>query len=142
MEATHFIEVYNAGVDGFRQTCCHPINYLHTCLGCTASKMYIYTVAVWKIRATDVPIDKRLAKRVGSPEGFCTVEFYQKARRMASDYAKVYEQFKDTLRPVTHLDTREIDSSIYDTSRNIELASIPHVSYEDFLLFQKTFERK
>ncbi len=85
MEATHFIEVYKYkdGTPIEYSNFVHDISQLDFCLQATLSESeYLETIAVWRIKQTDVPIERRLAERLGSPNGFSSQGFYQKANEM------------------------------------------------------------
>jgi len=63
MEATHFIEIWKYKNGGYDQTCePWPIEDLETDLRETATFGH-ETIAVWRIKGTDVPLQQRLDLR-------------------------------------------------------------------------------
>jgi hypothetical protein len=65
MEATHFIELYSGTMDTVEpwSTPIDTINRLQHRLNETALYEYIETIAVWRIKETDVPLQERLNER-------------------------------------------------------------------------------
>ena len=81
MEATHFIEFYRFfGKSGIYTSGIKPIKELQKEL--TMTLIYGETIAVWRIKPTDVPIEERLAKRLGSPIGYCSAGFFRLINEM------------------------------------------------------------
>ena len=65
MEATHFIEVWKSSRSGgVLMTECSPIEFIYDCLRVTIKESLGETVAVWRIKPTDVPLQERLLRRV------------------------------------------------------------------------------
>lgn len=65
MEATHFIEVWKSKYSGqLLMANCNPIDWLNICLGVTVRDGLGETIAVWRIKPTDVPLQERLLRRV------------------------------------------------------------------------------
>jgi hypothetical protein len=79
MEATHFIEIWRGSSSATHDYVCLDISYLETQLTATRFSPYLQTIAVWKIKPTNVPLGQRLAKRIGGNEGdMCSIEYFKK----------------------------------------------------------------
>lgn len=76
MEATHFISVIK-GYEGklFNMPCQKMYFLQYTLNGIDYG--YAETIAVWRIKPTDVPIGIRLANRIGGGTTFCSPEMYE-----------------------------------------------------------------
>ncbi len=77
MEATHFLGVFTNPFHKW-QTFTEEMKYgifSGTYLG---GDIRVETIAVWRIKPTDVPMQERLAARIGLIGGLCTPEGYGK----------------------------------------------------------------
>ena len=64
MEATHFIEVYKSGWGkNLRNTMCNEISEMVRYLKETDCKRTLETIAVWRIKPSDVPLSWRMLNR-------------------------------------------------------------------------------
>jgi hypothetical protein len=68
MEATHFIEVYKYPDGGIGYLLVNPIHLLENSIKASVTVGF-ETIAVWKIKAADTPIQDRLRQR-GLLKGF------------------------------------------------------------------------
>jgi hypothetical protein len=78
MEATHFIEVYSGDT-----TRVMPIKDLTSTLEDTLRYEFLETVAVWRIKETDVPIEKRLGDRFLGGAGLVSPNYLDRAVKLS-----------------------------------------------------------
>jgi hypothetical protein len=91
MEATHFIEVWKGFGGVLNDHACLPMWDFETQIEETRKSEFLETIAVWKIKPTDVPLRYRLAKRIGGNEGdMCGVEYFKKSLQLNAHVKKEF----------------------------------------------------
>jgi hypothetical protein len=84
MEATHFIEVwkYSNDPETEMENSPSPIRELDEDLEFSKKHADIQTVAVWRIKETDVPIEKRLGDRFLGGAGLVSPNYLDRAVKL------------------------------------------------------------
>jgi hypothetical protein len=91
MEATHFCEVWKYYADG--RTVCSYITGIGTLkenLAMTDFNFVCETIAVWRIKETDVPIEKRLGDRFLGGAGLVSPNYLDRAVKLAESIKRTY----------------------------------------------------